>query len=172
MWVLCHSCSFILQKWGIRGRKMQFHFYLFCFISNFLLVYFNFRIRFSLLSIIGLAEPIMGWETPTPKAIPKSNPTQQSSFFQPFHAKRAHIWALTWKPLLHPQSPHPLQIHPQSSPFCSGNAELFGFWKRCLISTLLARNGAGTWSNYIINSLEEYKAVKVVVMVCNLIAEL
>lgn len=52
------------------------------------------------------------------------------------------------------------------------NTELLGFWNRCLISTWLARNDAVAQSNYIINLLEEYKAIKAVVMVCNLIAEL
>lgn len=52
------------------------------------------------------------------------------------------------------------------------NTELLGFWKRCLISTWLARNDAVAQGNYIINLLEGYKAIKAVVMVCNLIAEL
>lgn len=79
---------------------------------------------------------------------------------------------------LHPQiPPNPrhktaCNIFPLLHNFHVEKAELWGFWNGCLISALLARNDPVAPSNYTINLWEGYKAIKAVVMVCNLIAEL
>lgn len=53
------SCLFILAEVRNKRQKTQFRF-IYLFISNFLVVYFNFPTYFFLLSAIGLAEPMMG----------------------------------------------------------------------------------------------------------------
>lgn len=152
------------------------------FKFNFILIYFV-----AWLGVVWFSWEVGKFQVLKPQLCCCRDPLEQvPTAPKQFHfLQQKNVGVVTSIPPLHQPI---LQLHPQMPPnprqktacnilpllhkFHLEKAELRGFWNGCLISASLARNDPVAPSNYTINLWEGYKAVKAVVMVCNLIAEL